>query len=75
MRGRVYPYPSKGSAPEADHVLAVAPPALERLGRHVLRHLQVRGRGLQVLPKGEDVDACTSALAQSEPPRCSGHRL
>ena len=65
MRGRVYPDPSQGSAPEADHVFAVAPPALERLGRHILRHLQVRGRGLQVLPKGEDVNACTFAPAQS----------
>ncbi len=51
------------AAPEADDVLAIAPPALKRLRRHVLGHVQVRGRRLQVLPEGQDVDACAQAHA------------
>ena len=46
--------------PEADNLLAISPPVLELLGRHVLRHLQVRRRRLQVLPKGQDVHACNA---------------
>lgn len=49
---------------EAEMKALCHPPVLKLLGRHKLHHVQVVGRGLQVLPKGHDVHAHVSQVVQ-----------
>ena len=50
--------PNSGTpSPEPHDLLPVASPVLELLGRHKIDHLQVVGRGLQVLAERQNVHA------------------